>query len=535
MKPLLHNQISFNSIQRFIPVKIIVLLIALMVSLLSASYLNADTRYRVKPSDSVKRIIAKKYPNRSLSQEQIMIEIFFRNPKAFIKNDINRLKRGYRLRLPSEENIQAVSHSEAKSILKRGTKHYQSNVSSTTPSKSSDAASELLSEFELSGEDLELLGAGQGQLEKDIEVFVENNEASSQPEEVTQAVEPQAPVRSSQRVIQKERQRRNNRRAEKVVNKKELLSSRKKLSTAKKQLRIIEEERQNLKEQLDKLKKQKQISDAQLNDLDAKLQESIKLSAQLKTDLDVNLSDANDVVEPIKPEGESAVNGIISQDKKKRILEKQVQEKTQKLKDSNTFFQQKLQEARSELAENTRENIALERQLNALKNNTNTEAGVSKSTKTTSSDNLPTELSKEDGMNSVAGDIGVAKYSGKSLDEVSTSTNQGMDKWLWLFPILALFGGLWLLLRRFLGAKQTADSNESNTFVTTAFGSDDSFDEEYEEVSLETSIKLDVARAYIEADDQQSAREMLQEVIDEGNDEQQQEAKAILADYKLSA
>lgn len=532
MKLLLNNKTSFHSLGRFSPVKIAMLSL-LIASLFSASYLSADTRYRVKSLDSVKRIVAKKYPNRSLSQEQLMIEIYFRNPKAFIRKDINRLKRGYRLRLPSEDNIQAISHSEAVSILKRGTKHYQSNTFTATPSASSsnvgNAATELLSEFELSGEDLDILGAGR--LEKDVEVFVDDHhQEPAQVEEEPRVVEPisQQPARQSTRpstrpsktVTQERTKRRNNRRAEKAANKnkKELFSSRKQLTVAKKQLRIIEEERQNLKEQLEKLTKEKRVSDAQLNDIDTKLQKSIKLSTQLKSDLDANIDRANDVqenVEPKKPEELSA-------------------EKTQKLEERNTFFQQKLQEARSELAENTRENITLERQLNALKNKSNKEGGISKSVLPTSTESLPTRLPEKEGVNSVAGDIGVAKHSGQSLDGAAISSNQGMGKFLWLLPLLALFGGLWLVLRRFLGAKH-AITNKGNTFATTAFGSDDGFDDEYEEVSLETSIKLDVARAYIEAGDSQSAREMLEEVIAEGNDEQQQEAQTILKDYKLSA
>jgi len=542
MKSHLKNQTSFNFLHSFIPVKTGSLLILLIASLLSISSLYADTRYRVKSSDSVKRIIAKEYPDRSLSQEQLMIEIFFRNPRAFIKNDINRLKRGYRLVLPSEENIQPISHQEAKSILKRGTKKYlsdqqdsQQNIeqSSEESVAVSNAASELLSEFDLSGEDLEILGAGQSTVRADV--VVEEKETSSSENTDTAQVESQS--HPSQRITEKKR--RDTRSAVKTVSNKELLNSRQQLKEAKNKLSKIEQERQKLKEQLERLTQEKHKSDIQLNSLDTKLQESIKLNSQLKSDLDANLTakkntnddisnvGAGDKVELISPEVIAAEktnieNDIIAQDKKQKILEKQVEEKTQKLKESNTFFQQKLQEARSELAENTRENIALERQLNAFKKQSNINAVPAES----GAENLPTR----EGENSVAGDIGKAKYSEKSLDDSSVSSSEGLGKFLWLLPLLALFAGLWWVLRRFLGGNKSimADSSEDNTFATNAFDADDGFDEEYEEVSLETSIKLDVARAYIEADDRESAREMLQEVINEGNEEQQEEAKAIL-------
>ncbi len=52
--------------------------------------------------------------------------------------------------------------------------------------------------------------------------------------------------------------------------------------------------------------------------------------------------------------------------------------------------------------------------------------------------------------------------------------------------------------------------------------------DELEESSLETSVKLDVARAYIEAEDTQSALDILTEIMEEGSDEQRQQAHDLL-------
>jgi pilus assembly protein FimV len=46
----------------------------------------------------------------------------------------------------------------------------------------------------------------------------------------------------------------------------------------------------------------------------------------------------------------------------------------------------------------------------------------------------------------------------------------------------------------------------------------------------EAATKLDLAKAYIEMGDQEGAREILQEVIVEGSDEQQDDAKKLLAE-----
>ena len=44
----------------------------------------------------------------------------------------------------------------------------------------------------------------------------------------------------------------------------------------------------------------------------------------------------------------------------------------------------------------------------------------------------------------------------------------------------------------------------------------------------ESETKLDLARAYIDMDDQEGAREILQEVLDDGSDIQKQEANKLL-------
>ena len=44
----------------------------------------------------------------------------------------------------------------------------------------------------------------------------------------------------------------------------------------------------------------------------------------------------------------------------------------------------------------------------------------------------------------------------------------------------------------------------------------------------EVSTKLDLARAYMDMGDKEGAREILQEVVDSGNDEQKEEAQALI-------
>ncbi|HEY5647024.1 MAG TPA: FimV/HubP family polar landmark protein, partial [Pseudomonadales bacterium] len=51
---------------------------------------------------------------------------------------------------------------------------------------------------------------------------------------------------------------------------------------------------------------------------------------------------------------------------------------------------------------------------------------------------------------------------------------------------------------------------------------------EFEDEGDSANTKLDLARAYIDMGDADGARDILNEVLDEGNTDQQQKAKAML-------
>jgi len=103
--------------------------------------------------------------------------------------------------------------------------------------------------------------------------------------------------------------------------------------------------------------------------------------------------------------------------------------------------------------------------------------------------------------------------------------------WIWLLPalgILLLAGLLWKLLSKPKNRrKKAAAQTPTPAFVDYNQAIDPAAEIE-QEPPLEVSIKLDVARAYIEAGDHNAAREMLNEVMDEGNTQQQLEAQGIL-------
>ncbi len=186
-------------------------------------------------------------------------------------------------------------------------------------------------------------------------------------------------------------------------------------------------------------------------------------------------------------------------------------DKTSELESANKQLQQKLQETKSELAENTHSNIVLERKVEDLK-------GVIKDQKAESF--------------MVSPNIGDAKnetdvLKNEELSVGKTSTSSSLAKLLWLLPLILLAGFLF----RYFGKKQAVVSPEDDTiahYEAEYLETKEDIDPEFEEEALETSIKLDVARAYIEAEDTHSALDILTEIMEEGSDEQRQQAHELL-------
>lgn len=462
---------------------VILSLVVVAMSLLTTTHLIADDTYRVKASDNLNRIVTRHYVNSPFSKSQLMVAILSQNPRAFKGGNINFLMRGRKLVLPSIENIEVVSEEEAQAILSQHNRYFREG-------KTGDLS---LSGLNLSSNDPVYL--------------------------------------SAQHKSQKEK------------------------------LKKLEEERRRLKSQLESLQNEKRNSDQQLEALEAKLEQSKAQKVELESELSKQKNIQTDNQQSY--EGSNLHDDVISSEKKKRILNEQVKARTQKLEDNNAFLQKRLQQARSKLAENTRENISLERQLDFFKEQLNKEVkqASSQTSPQTSLKEKPGALTDADkkglmqgdsdtgqlqeSAGSVAAEIGAAKHSTESLD----SSSGMFQKLAWVVLVLALFAGLWFLLRYFLTGRQSIQTSKNgDAYATPAFETGDSFtnenidgengteayfNDEHEEASLETSIKIDVARAYIEADDLQAASEMLQEVIEEGNAEQQQEAKEIIKTYNI--
>lgn len=216
---------------------------------------------------------------------------------------------------------------------------------------------------------------------------------------------------------------------------------------------------------------------------------------------------------------------------------------TQRLKDKNAALQQQLVESKSELAENNRTTISLERRVLEMQEEKQNNEQAGFSTGTSNNTNPQAEKSATMATTEVLEAAPPTDLNGNiTSPEQSESAGFDFGKLTWALPLLALLVGLGFLFKRLFSSKKHTDLNfdeldDANDFdpITPRMKPEDRAEtletkiEPSEDESLEVSIKLDVARAYMEADDNASAYEMLHEVLREGSKKQQKEANQLLA------
>jgi len=72
--------------------------------------------YKVKPGDSLSRI-ATRTQRQGVSLDQMLVSLYRGNPQAFVDNNMNRLKAGVVLAVPSAESAQGVTTTEARQVI----------------------------------------------------------------------------------------------------------------------------------------------------------------------------------------------------------------------------------------------------------------------------------------------------------------------------------------------------------------------------------------------------------------------------------
>jgi len=87
---------------------------------------SADTFGPTGPSDTLWTIASRVRPDNSVSMQQVMLAIQDLNPDAFMGGNINRLKRGEVLRVPTRDQIQSRTRAEATRMVSQQNQEFRS-------------------------------------------------------------------------------------------------------------------------------------------------------------------------------------------------------------------------------------------------------------------------------------------------------------------------------------------------------------------------------------------------------------------------
>jgi pilus assembly protein FimV len=101
---------------------------------------SAASEYKVKPGDSLSRIAGKTQPE-GISLDQMLVGLFRNNPDAFLDSNMNRLRTGVVLQVPSSETLGATSTTEARQIIRAQSADfsaYRLRLSSAAPTLQTD-------------------------------------------------------------------------------------------------------------------------------------------------------------------------------------------------------------------------------------------------------------------------------------------------------------------------------------------------------------------------------------------------------------
>lgn len=99
--------------------------------------------YRVQVYDTLSKIAARFKPANDVSVAQTMIAIQRANPQVFIRNNVNLIKSGYVLRLPSAEEVRSVSADQAAQEIDAQTQAWRGGRSSGAAASAPAAGPQL--------------------------------------------------------------------------------------------------------------------------------------------------------------------------------------------------------------------------------------------------------------------------------------------------------------------------------------------------------------------------------------------------------
>lgn len=101
---------------------------------------TGDTYGPTQRSDTLWTIADQVRPDQGVSVEQTMMALQQLNPNAFIDGNVNQLKAGYVLKLPSREQIEAMTQAQARAEFRRQTEAWRSGQKPAAATATAEAA-----------------------------------------------------------------------------------------------------------------------------------------------------------------------------------------------------------------------------------------------------------------------------------------------------------------------------------------------------------------------------------------------------------
>lgn len=120
---------------------------------------RADTFGPTGASDTLWTIAATVRPDNSLSMQQVMLALQDLNPNAFIGNNINRLKRGEVLRVPTADQIRSRTRAEATRVVAQQNQEFQKPKRTLDATVAQQPNTGVVNEAPAGGDELKLLVA----------------------------------------------------------------------------------------------------------------------------------------------------------------------------------------------------------------------------------------------------------------------------------------------------------------------------------------------------------------------------------------
>ncbi len=500
-----------------------VLLIGLLVAPASYAENTKATYGPIKGSDTLGLIVSRNYSGSSLSQQQIMTGILRANPEAFIGGNIHFLLRGATLRLPTENLIATIDPQKAKKLIKE---HYQYFKRGKTGhfkiEPLANATNADTVDFERDATIIlsEAAGSHAQQQQQGSHTETIKNKLIINPSVQVKKTAPSR-VKNNINDIELESLKIKISQLEKILSKRQVSDSN---STNHEISKELKNTLKIQKEKIDFLELERNNKTKELEQLQTKI---TALEASLKK-MSQSLSD-------------TTITAGTADAKDKLIVE---------LKQQNAVLEKNLSSLQAELDQKTAEVALLTTEISQSKQKIG-----QLETKLLDSDKESAKLDQKiANMEAKLAKIRQEPARNLAENEVNGATsNFGMSPWVWLLPSLFLLSILaYLFKRSFSQPKKVlvADTTDYTSKNTETLVDDIEEEQPYqqkesnraeaiasvpdivssasEEESIESSIKLDIGKAYLDMDMSDAAIEILQEAYEEGSEKQRLEVRALL-------